>query len=893
VELVGLSPAQAQSKGIRVLKRLSATRYVAVLPAAARIEGLEVLGPLGPRWKLPARLLGLPSAEAHRFLLATPSPEALAKRLQGLGFAQAQALPQAGAVRLTLPLAQLENLLELPEIEGVSLESPRPSLESRVRGHNLVPNGIQALHHHYPALRGQGMLVSIQEPRYDTADIDLLGKHIPSGLEAEEMDLHSTDMGTIVAGRGNSGYSGRGAAPEASLSSSGYADALPDAADDYRRLGIMVQNHAYGTAPEAFYGVQAKAFDESASNNPELLHIFSAGNAGLLSSLEGTYRNLPGYANITGNFKMSKNALVVGAADSAGQAFPFSSAGPAYDGRLKPELVAYAPDGTSNAASLVSGTVALLQQGFDHFHGTPAPSALIKALLINSASEAGVPGPDYQTGYGSLNALGAMRALEAGQFWEDKVAEGEEISFELNIPENAKNLKITLVWLDPPAPAESGVALMNDLDLRLDNPLGVAFLPWVLRQEPDISLLALPAERGIDRLNNVEQVSLANPAAGRYAVRVKGHQLSGSTQYFVVAYAYDSGDDFAFVYPTASDFMPLDGETTTGIRWEHATGQALGSLQLRWVGEEDWQELGVVDLDKGQFYWEPPRLDARAQLRMCVAGGTICYESDTFRVSTPVPLSATLACGDSALLRWGGSPAVARYEVLALRGTSMQAIGNTADTALMVYPGQLGVRYFAVRPVAPEGFSWARSQVSDYTQQGAQCYVQAFSAVHEGASSARLSLLLTDAYRVMAVRLQRRTGTDWATIGELPGEGRAYEWLDEDPADGLNRYRALVVLSQGNAVPTDEAEVFVLRDSPYRVFPNPLEQGGALQVFSQEDPGEGAMVRFYDALGRLVVQEPWLSEREYLEPALGASGLYYYQLERQGKVVARGKLFVR
>jgi len=41
-----------------------------------------------------------------------------------------------------------------------------------------------------------------------------------------------------------------------------------------------------------------------------------------------------------------------------------SSRGPAYDGRVKPELVAFAEDGSSGAAAIVSGISLVAQQTY-------------------------------------------------------------------------------------------------------------------------------------------------------------------------------------------------------------------------------------------------------------------------------------------------------------------------------------------------------------------------------------------------------------------------------------------------------------------------------------------------------------------------------------------------
>ena len=128
------------------------------------------------------------------------------------------------------------------------------------------------------------------------------------------------------------------------------------------------------------YGLNAIAFDKSANNNEGLLHVFSSGNSGSATSNSGVYSGITGFANLTGNFKMAKNILTVGAVDSFGNVAPLSSRGPAYDGRIKPELVAFQKNGTSEAAALVSGTALLLQQYYKNQNADSVlPSALVKS----------------------------------------------------------------------------------------------------------------------------------------------------------------------------------------------------------------------------------------------------------------------------------------------------------------------------------------------------------------------------------------------------------------------------------------------------------------------------------------------------------------------------------
>ncbi len=101
------------------------------------------------------------------------------------------------------------------------------------------------------------------------------------------------------------------------------------------------------------------------------------------------------------------NVLAVGAVDSLGVITNFSSAGPTYDGRIKPEVVAlgrgvhcasyngsFGPrNGTSFAAPLVAGAVALI---LDYYENKPVTQ--IRNDLLASADRA--DNPDNLYGYG-------------------------------------------------------------------------------------------------------------------------------------------------------------------------------------------------------------------------------------------------------------------------------------------------------------------------------------------------------------------------------------------------------------------------------------------------------------------------------------------------------------
>jgi serine protease AprX len=107
------------------------------------------------------------------------------------------------------------------------------------------------------------------------------------------------------------------------------------------------------------------------------------------------------------------SVIAVGAVDSLGVVTDFSSRGPTYDGRVKPDVMAmgedvlvassfadsaYFPaDGTSFAAPLAAGACALLLQ----MHPTWGPSEVLSALR-SEASRSAAPGNTY--GWGVIDA---------------------------------------------------------------------------------------------------------------------------------------------------------------------------------------------------------------------------------------------------------------------------------------------------------------------------------------------------------------------------------------------------------------------------------------------------------------------------------------------------------
>lgn len=252
-----------------------------------------------------------------------------------------------------------------------------------------------------------------------------------------------------------------------------------------------------------------------------------------------------GYDSLS-NFSAAKNPIIVGAITDAKAMSSFSSWGPCDDGRIKPDVVAngtgltssvdssdsaYASfSGTSMSGPTATGAVGLLihhMRNSGYGAAYRPPLSLVKALLIQTAEDLGTAGPDYQFGYGNLDARAAadLIAADAGAFSRLKhetLANGGSFSFTITLGAPA-DIRVTLAWSDLNGAANVGglddatPALVHDLNLRIEGPPGATtYRPYKL----NVAAPADPATTGINTVDNVEQVTIASAPAGTYTVTI-------------------------------------------------------------------------------------------------------------------------------------------------------------------------------------------------------------------------------------------------------------------------------------------------------------------------------------------------------------------------------------
>jgi hypothetical protein len=769
-------------------------------------------------------------------------------------------------------IADFNRLLQHDDIIFVGIYNRSPKEELQINDLDLSVNKINLLHSKLPSLNGEGTTISIKENLPDTSDIDFSARYRYNPQAATVVSSHASIMATMAVGAGNSWYLGKGVASAATITSSDFSNLLPDNDASYQQSHITVQNHSYGVGIENFYGADAAAYDATAFKNDSLLFVFSAGNFGTATApASATYAGLPGYANISGSFKMAKNIITVGAVDSFEKVANASSRGPAYDGRIKPEMVAYGEDGTSGAAALVSGTAAVLQQGYAQLHNGNFPSAvLIKAILLNSADDVGTKGIDYTAGYGNLNAMKAAEDLFGANYFSGTVTNNNSREFSMTIPPGISKAKLTLVWNDVPALPNAYKALVNDLDLELELPAtNQSWQPWVLNSVANAdSLSALPVRKR-DSLNTVEQITLDNPAAGDYKIVVKGFAVNEQGQSFYIAYQLDTANNFSWNFPSAGD--NLFPGTSNIIRWATDTPVANARLFYSWDASGKWVAIdSSVNTGKPYFYWNVPDTNALAVLKMQTNFGD--FLSDTFTVSRKTDFKTGFDCTDSVLYFWNKLSGVNSYRLFSLQGKSLQPVAITSDTQFVFNKINFPQYQFAVAPIIG-GKTGVKSYTIDYRLQGVDCYINNFIADLKNDQAATIQLQLGTAYLIKRIVFEKLTSGVFISLKEINTiSGLSFSATDKSVQKGVNTYRARIELKDGRIIYSATTQVFYLKNSEIVIYPNPVVQDHAITI--QMSALQNQQIKITDIAGRVVYNAVTNSTIEKIQVSF-AKGLYF------------------
>jgi hypothetical protein len=737
-------------------------------------------------------------------------------------------------------------------------------------------NAINTAQQKYPFIKGSRITVSLKEDLLDTTDIDFSGRYLPSSVAAKEISSHATIMATTIGGAGNNGLKSLGAAPQVKFVSADFNASLsPEDAGYFRQYDVTIQNHSYGTGIENYYGLEAAAYDEQVYTTDTILHVFSSGNTGTTAAISGIYQGLPGYANLSGTFKQAKNVLVVGGTDDLLQVISLSSGGPAYDGRVKPELVAFGIEGTSGAAAVSSGAAALVSDAYKQTYSLAPSAALVKALLINSAVKTDNIPLSHKGGYGSLHALAALNTLQAKQFMRGTGTQ----HFTVTVPPGMQHLQVTLCWNDPAAVVNAPKALVNDLDLIVSDASGHTWLPWVLSSAPVADSLLLAAHRGRDSLNNVEQVTIDNPPPGELNIQVNS---PAAAQSFYLVYSWTPQRHFEWLNPGSREILYAGGNLPLPLRWNsNLTGK--GDLFYSLDCGISWLPLSQqLSASNGLFYWSVPDTFSTALLKFTMPDTT--FISDTFYLSPRVSLQTGYDCGDSAFIYWSSLASAGAYEVYRLGAQYLTPYTSATDTFLLITDG--GSPTFAVSPVHKDGWTGLKSFGTNYTTQGTGCYFKTLLATITAEHTVSLSLSIGTSWQLQQLYWERLSGNGYVTLSNQAISGTDYTYVDATAPAGVVYYRVKLVTATGKVIYADPVPVYLLNNNAYLLYPNPVHT--TLYLLSKE-PGD-TQLQIYDMAGRLVLQKALYEQSESLWVQDLPAGVYNCVLFNHGKKVMAKKI---
>lgn len=622
--------------------------------------------------------------------------EVVKKDLQGSGYKVEESKDNFHYVTFRMPSSRLEALTQHPAVQYIDWKYDQGYPENYTGRTLHRVNFISEDNTNGIAYSGEGINVMLQDDGFIGPHIDRHGRVVEQFWDEDNGDHGDHVSGTIM-GAGNLNPLHEGQAKGANIFQYKAAPQYQgfDSIDlHYTTKDIVITSTSYSNGCNAGYTALARQMDEQVHTWENLMHVFSAGNSGTSNCGYGAGSF---WGNVTGGHKVGKNVITVANLDAEDGLATSSSRGPAYDGRIKPDISAKGTavtstiagnqydtyNGTSMSCPGVSGTLAVLYEAFEDLQGDLPDAGLMKGIVLNTAEDIGNEGPDFKHGWGRINARKAYEVIASSTFMTASLSDGDSTSFTINVPSNTARVRFMVYWTDPEASISANTALINDLDMRVTDPSANVKLPWVLDPTPNATTLDQPAVNGEDHLNNMEQVEFLTPAAGNYEVKVKGTQIPMGPQEFHVIYWIEP-EEFVLTYPIGGEsLVPF---TTEKIRWDSPFESGTVTAEYTTNGGSFWNTIASnVPIEQGYMDWNIPNLaTGNVELRVNYSGGSV--QSDLFSViATPSGLSVLYSCPDSIGLTWNGAFGADGYTAHRLGNKYMEPMGTTTQTEFVDY----------------------------------------------------------------------------------------------------------------------------------------------------------------------------------------------------------------
>ena len=579
------------------------------------------------------------------------------------------------------------------------------------------------------------------------------------GDGSSTLNFHAAHVtGTIIASGVQA--AAKGMAPHANAVGYDWNSDLSEATNAAAN-GMLVSNHSYGyrgdQLPDWYFGAyidESRDWDNLMYNSPYYMMVVAAGNDGNQNSYNGSPLDGNSSFDKLSGHSTAKNNLVVANAqdaniDSNGNLIGVSinsssSEGPTDDYRIKPDITgngtgvystyessntAYnSITGTSMASPNVAGSILILQEHANNVFGNYVRAATLKGIVLHTADDAGITGPDAVWGWGLMNAKRAAETM-TGAGTTSKVEEltlnnGQTYSVTVE-SDGTSPLLASISWTDQGGTANTGTTnlttpvLVNDLDIRVTQN-STTYSPYRLTGVNSNS-------KGDNNVDPFERVDINN-ASGSYTITVthKGSLASGSQDFSLVVTGV-SGEPVACEATTPTSLSASNvGSNSADLTWDAVTGTTY-DVRYRVSGTSTWTTESVSSSSltlSGLSSTTQYEAEVRSK---CSDGTSSAYSSSVSFTTTEVQLVYCDSNGNNVSDEYIG-----RVQLGSLDNSSGAASSGYADfTSQSTDLGKGDANTITITPewtgtVYNEGYSvWIDyNQDGDFNDAGEQVWTQ-------------------------------------------------------------------------------------------------------------------------------------------------------------------------
>lgn len=618
--------------------------------------------------------------------------------LERLGFSIVETRNDVRQINLYENGENLRKLLKLPFIQFIGLEPDSIQLDGNEYRNstgrsNYVNTGYNGLNYN-----GAGVVIGVGESGVISSNLeDIKGRY--TELETGLFSGHRLEVAELAISSGNMNPSERNNAWGATVLGLGF---FPDYSALYGTHNLRYTNHSYGTDTDlGVYNTDARSLDLRIETLPVHMVVYAAGNEGINMGYP-PYNELIGWANLSGNYKQNKNHLNIGTLSPIDDLMAFSSRGPLSDGRISPHLVIEGEFGTSFSTPKVTGNLAILNQIYkDKNFGIEPPSSLLRVVLLNTADDMGNPGPDFKYGFGRVNMRRAYNMINENRLLTASVSNSALNTHTIAVPPNTKQVRVMIVWPDKAAATGAIPAIVNNLNLEAISPSAESYKPWVLETTPNVTALDLPAERGIDNINTIEQITIDNPESGAWNFNVTGSSVPFGPQTYYLSYEFLM-DEVHITYPLSKE--QFSAGSTYHLRWDSYGESGTFDLYYRISGGNWIQIVSGYNANSRVYTWTPPLVSGIQTIEFKVSRGKLSSVSGINYIGgVPENFRIVKICNDTVYFHWSPVSNATGYKVYKLGNQYMEEVTSNitynGNTATLTNQSTSQIEYYAVSTI--------------------------------------------------------------------------------------------------------------------------------------------------------------------------------------------------